>query len=174
VELNRKSQPPHPLRPLHPQLITTLPAPPSTVPIPPRLRVPVPAQALPVLRRHLAHSQVQPPPRPNNPLLRLARLKLLVPTIMFLPVVSPSQAGALATGRTSPSTICTRQFLVWVLRSKPLNPSWFSNVLNVPTLTYIPNTTILHRFILLVTCLSYIIISCARAGSLVGSEMPGR
>ena len=133
-------QPPHPRRRPHPQPIVTLPHLPAA-PIPPHLRVRVPAQALPLLRRHLAQSLVQLPLRPTNLPLRLARLKLLlVPvTITPLPVVSPSQVGPLALGRTSPSTQCTRVSSVLVLLSWLLIPSWS---LNVPILTYIPNTTI--------------------------------
>jgi len=135
-------QPPHPRRPLRPQPIMCLPPPPSSRPLPPhRLRVRVPAQALPLLRRHLVQSLVQFPLRPPDLPLRLARLKLLlVPaTIIPLPVVSLSQAGPLALARTSPSTQCTRPSSVLVLLSKLLIPSWS---LNVPILTYIPNTTI--------------------------------
>lgn len=147
-----KPKRPHPRRPPLPQPIMSLPAPPSRAPIPPhRLRVPVPAQALPLLRRHLAQSLVQLPLRPTNLPLRLVRLKLLlVPTtITPLPVVSPSQAGPLALGRTSPSTPCTRPLSVLVLLSELLIPSWS---LNVPTLTYIPNTTTIALFYWLHAC----------------------
>jgi hypothetical protein len=127
-------KPPHPRRPPRPQLSIPLPPPPSRAPIPPhplRVRVRVPAQALPLLRRHLALSLVQLPRRPTNLPLRLARLKLLlVPTtITPLPVVSPSQAGPLALGRTSPSTQYTRASSVLVPLSWLLILSWSLNLL---------------------------------------------
>lgn len=163
-------QPPHPRRRRRrPPPIILPPLPSSRLP-PHRLRVRVPAQ--PLLRRHLAQSLVQLPRATNHPLcLTRVKLLLLSTTIIPLPVVSPSQAGPLAQGRTLPSTRCIRPSLVLVVFAWLFIPSWS---LNVSILTYIPNTTIPLSlyFILLVTCLSYIVISRASAGSLVGSEVP--
>lgn len=139
---HRKPNPHHPRRPPLPHLIMNLPPPPTRRPLlPHHLRVPVPALPLPLLRRHLVQSLVQLPLRATNLPLRLTRLKLLlVPTtIMPLPVVLPSRAEPLTLGRTSPSTLCTRPSLVLALLSWLLIPSWS---LNVPILTYIPNSTI--------------------------------